>query len=52
MEASQHYDRAADLSTQGMDDMDAGKILEAVTEALLGYDAIIRFSEELEKHLE
>jgi hypothetical protein len=52
VEASQHFDRAADLATQGIETLAADKIREAVTEGMLGYDAITRYSEELQKYLE
>jgi hypothetical protein len=52
LEASQHFDRAADLATQGIDNLDADKVREAVTEGMLGYDAITKYDEELKKYLE
>jgi len=52
VEASQHFDQAADLATQGIENLDSATIREAVTEGMLGYDAITRYNEELQKYLE
>jgi hypothetical protein len=52
VEASQYFDRAADLATQGMENLNSSKVQQAVTEGLLGYNALTRYSEELEKHLD
>lgn len=52
LEASQHFDRAADLATQGIDSLDADVTQQAFTEGMLGYDAITRYDEELKRYLE
>jgi hypothetical protein len=49
VEASQHIDRGAELATEAMTRLDIGKIQGAVTEMELGYEALNRADEELQK---